>query len=203
MGEASRPAPVARVDDDPAAQALAVRVVLARYADEGWTKAEALQVLQMLGLQPYEAGARTDALGRREVTARSVRRRKSRAAERACAVETAVSGETGAERLNGAHRPNQPQEEADSGHVPHHDDERTRLMALKLIEEAVHEEWADSSLDRETIVAVARAINETMLLIGLGETPRWTAARIREETHMAVNSVLGRLDRIAKARGSS
>jgi hypothetical protein len=114
---------VARVDDDPAAQALAVRVVLARYADEGWTKAEALQVLQMLGLQPYEAGARTDALGRREVTAHSVRRRKSRAAERACAVETAAPGETAAERLNGAHRANQPQEETDSGHVPHHEGE--------------------------------------------------------------------------------
>lgn len=80
MGEASRPAPVARVDDDPAAQALAVRVVLARYADEGWTKAEALQVLQMLGLQPYEVGARTDALGRREVTTRARRRQKARRA---------------------------------------------------------------------------------------------------------------------------
>ncbi len=73
-------------------------------------------------------------------------------------------------------------------------------MNLELIEEAVREEWADSSLDRETILTVARAINETMIVIGLGETPHWTAARIREETHMAANSILGRLDRIARAR---
>jgi hypothetical protein len=71
---------VARVDDDPAAQALAVRVVLARYADEGWTADEALDVLRALGLQPYEAGARTDALGRREVTTRARRRQKARQA---------------------------------------------------------------------------------------------------------------------------
>ncbi len=88
MGEASRPAPVARVDDDPVAQALAERVVLARYADEGWTKAEALQVLQMLGLQPSKPGARTDALGRREVTARSARRRKARTSKAADGPQT-------------------------------------------------------------------------------------------------------------------
>jgi hypothetical protein len=125
VGEASRPAPVARVDDDPVAQALAERVVLARYEREGWTADETLDVLRALGLQPYEPGGKTDALGRREVTARSARRRRARAAEIACAVETGVSGETGAGRLNGAHGPNQAQEETDSGHVPHHNDERT------------------------------------------------------------------------------
>lgn len=76
-------------------------------------------------------------------------------------------------------------------------------MTLKLIEEAVREEWADSPLARETVVAVARAINETMIVIGLGETPNWTAARIRDETHMATNAVLGRLDRIKKGEVSS
>jgi hypothetical protein len=124
VGEASRPAPVARVDDDPAAQALAERVVLARYERGDLTADEALHVLRALGLQGYESGARTDALGRREVTARSARRRRARAAEIACAAETGVSGETGAGQLNGAHGPNQAQEEMDSGHVPHHDDER-------------------------------------------------------------------------------
>lgn len=103
MGEASRPAPVARVDDDPVAQALAERVVLARYADEGWTADETLDVLRALGLQPYEAGARTDALGRREVTTRARRRQKARqaathpdppgTAERRSAAELAGSNE--------------------------------------------------------------------------------------------------------------
>lgn len=88
MGEASRPAPVARVDDDPAAQTLAVRVVLARYAAEGWTADETLDVLRALGLQPYEAGARTDALGRREVTARSARRRRARSSKAADGPQT-------------------------------------------------------------------------------------------------------------------
>lgn len=80
MGEASRPAPVARVDDDPVAQALAERVVLLRYERDGWTEDETLEVLRALGLQPYEPGGKTDALGRREVTARSVRRQRARRA---------------------------------------------------------------------------------------------------------------------------
>ncbi|HEY9418065.1 MAG TPA: hypothetical protein VIQ30_25175 [Pseudonocardia sp.] len=125
MGEASRPAPVARVDDDPVAQAAAARAVLWRYERNLLTADEVVLVLEGLGLHGYESGARTDALGRREVTARSARRRRARAAEIACAVETGVSGETGAGQLNGAHGPNQAPEETDSGHVPHHNDERT------------------------------------------------------------------------------
>lgn len=78
MSEASRPAPVARVDDDPVAQAAAERVVLLRYERDGWTEDETLDVLRALGLQPYEPGGKTDALGRREVTARSVRRQRAR-----------------------------------------------------------------------------------------------------------------------------
>ena len=80
MGEASRPAPVARVDIDPVAQAQAERVVLARYERGDLTADEALHVLRALGLQGYESGARTDALGRREVTTRAKRRQKARRA---------------------------------------------------------------------------------------------------------------------------
>jgi hypothetical protein len=80
VGEASRPAPVARVDDDPVAQAAAARAVLWRYERNLLTADEVVLVLEGLGLHDYESGARTDALGRREVTARSVRRQRARRA---------------------------------------------------------------------------------------------------------------------------
>lgn len=80
MGEASRPAPVARVDDDPVAQAAALRAVLLRYDRGQLTADEVVLVLEGLGLQGYESGARTDALGRREVTTRAKRRQKARRA---------------------------------------------------------------------------------------------------------------------------
>lgn len=119
MSEASRPQPVARVDPHPATEAAAVRAVLWRY-ERGLHDAEdALELLRALGLvepAPLE--------GRPMPPGFDTRFKSRKRPESPAAAETAQHGETGAERLNGAHRPNQAQEEPDSGHVPHHDDER-------------------------------------------------------------------------------